>query len=282
MVDSSTARKTGPHPADPERARRLAEAGAALRERFAAVVRSPAAVPSVDRVDRHGDTNRGAVRPADVLRSGWEALDEQLGGLAPGESLYVRAEPGAGGLALLGDWLARAVGEGRRVALIDAEGTVGPEIALPPATAQSTSSTPCWVVRTEHGWVAVDLLLRSGGFDLVALVGVPPADRGRVGPRLTRLLAEHGSRLLVLGSSGSSGSSRASPPFRPDHSVSVSLAAVEWSASPVGDAPRRRTFRVETAGAVVEVCRDDCSIDRLRRDPLAPDRRSSRKRARKR
>ncbi|MBO6936986.1 MAG: hypothetical protein JJ863_18590 [Deltaproteobacteria bacterium] len=238
MSESSTARD--------RRAQRLELAKARLHERFAEVTR-----PRADSGER--------------LLSGWPALDVRLGGLGRGQSLLVQAAPGAGGLALVGDWLTYAADADHRVALIDAEGSVAPEAAL--------ADAPIWVVRTPHGWVAADLLLRSGGFDLVAMVGVPPADRGRVGPRIRRLLAEHGTRLIALG---------ARPPFRPDHSVSVSLAAVEWSASPVGDAPRRRTFRVETAGASFEVTRADCSIDRLRADPLAPDRRASRGRRRKR
>lgn len=238
MSDSSTARD--------RQAQRVRLAKAALRERFTEATR-----PRVDSGER--------------LLSGWPALDARLGGLGRGESLLVRAAPGAGGLALVGDWLTHASEADQRVALIDAEGSVAPEAAL--------TTAPLWVVRTPHAWVAADLLLRSGGFDLVAMVGLPPSDRGRVGPRLRRLLAEHGSRLIALGRR---------PPFRPDHSVSVSLAAVEWSGSPVGDAPRRRTFRVETAGASFEVTRADCSIDRLRSDPLAPDRRASRGRRRKR
>lgn len=238
MSDSATAR---------DHAQRLQLAKVALRERFAEATR-----PRAD----------GGVR----LLSGWAPLDTRLGGLGPSESLLVRAAPGAGGLSLVGDWLSAAAREGHRVALVDSEGTVAPESAL------ADAPVPVWVVRTPHGWVAADLLLRSGGFDLIALVGSPPGERGRVGPRVRRLLTEHGTRLITLGAS----------PFRPDHSVSVSLAAVEWSTSPVGDAPRRRTFRVETAGASFEVTRADCSIDRLRADPLAPDRRASRGRRRKR
>jgi len=238
MSDSSTARD--------RQVERLRLAKASLQERFAA-----ATPPRADTGER--------------LLSGWSALDAQLGGLGRGESLLVRAAPGAGGLALVGDWLTHAAAADHRVALIDAEGSVAPEAAL--------TSAPLWVVRTPHAWVAADLLLRSGGFDLVAMVGLPPTGRGRVGPRVRRLLTEHGARLIVLGGR---------PPFRPDHSVSVSLAAVEWSASPVGDAPQRRTFRVETAGASFEVTRADCSIDRLRADPLAPDRRASRGKRRKR
>ncbi len=240
MSDSATARDRS--------AQRLKLARAALRARFVEATR-----PRADAGAR--------------LLSGWPDLDAHLGGLAPSESLLVRAAPGAGGLALVTDWLATAARDGHRVALVDSEGTVAPESAL------ADAPVPVWVVRTPHGWVAADLLLRSGGFDLVALVGLPPADRGRVGPRIRRLLVEHGTRLIALG---------VRPPFRPDHSVSVSLAAVEWSASPVGDAPRRRTFRVETADASFEVTRADCSIDRLRADPLAPDRRASRGRRRKR
>ena len=150
MSDSSTARN--------RQAERLRLVKASLQERFAEIAR-----PRADTGER--------------LLSGWPALDLRLGGLGPGESLLIRAAPGAGGLALVGDWLTYAADAEHRVALIDAEGSVAPEAAL--------TRTPLWVVRTPQAWVAADLLLRSGGFDLVAMVGLPPTDRGRVGQSRT-------------------------------------------------------------------------------------------------
>ena len=141
---------------------------------------------------------------------------------------------------------------------------------LPHAWVPASTDGSIWVVVPPHpteAWVATDLALRSGAFELVVCLDPPP--RADVAPRLRRLLRARASRLLLLGP----------PPFRVDRRARVSLAAVRWSQAPTGDAPAARTLSIDTGfGRGGELLRDDIRTDRLRPRPRAPDRRPSRQR----
>lgn len=217
-------------------------------------------------VEGHGPRARREVsRDPRRLPSGIEALDAHLGGgLAAGEMLHLEAAPGGGALTLTALWVRHAAAQGASCLVVDAAAST-----LPHAWVPASKEGAIWVVTPAHpseAWVATDLALRSGAFELVVTMDAPT--RPDVAPRLRRLLRDHGSRLLLLGA----------PPFRVPRRARVSLTDVRWSCAAVGDAPAARTLSIDTgSGRGGELLRDDIHTDRLRPHPRAPDRRTSRR-----
>jgi len=201
--------------------------------------------------------------PGPALSSGWERVDALLphGGLRPGESLAVEAAPGAGGVALLSSWVRAASRAGEPAAVVDPSPSCLPHPWVEP----EDGDAPIWIVTPTPAdfWPAVDVLLRSGAFGLLALVEPPTAPTG-VGPRLSRLLRKRSGRLLVLGQA----------PFPPSARLCLRTTALRWCPSPLGEAPTERQLSITSALGHAEVHRDDTRTDRLRAAPRAADRRT--------
>ena len=196
----------------------------------------------------------------EILASGCSPLDDALsGGLARGELLWLHAPWGGGGLSIASGWARHAAAEGGFALVVDARATTLPHAWVPASTRGAI-----WVARPrrEHVWLALDLAIRAGGFELVVALDAPPA---RDAARVRRLVRERETRLLLVGEVA---------PLSVSTRVRVSLGGVRWIQAPHGDAPESRTLSVERGDSVAEV--RPVHTDRLRPRPRAPDRRTSR------
>ena len=225
-------------------------------------VQSMAALPELRELiaARHPDATREAEARRELLASGWPSLDRVLdGGLARGELLWVHAPWGGGGLSVASTWVRHAAMRGCAALVVDARGSTLPHAWVPPEGAGAI-----WVARPEsnQAWLALDLAVRAGGFELVVALDAP---RARDAARVRRLVRERETRLVLIGDVR---------PMRTPRSVQVCVDRVRWVSAPHGDAPHDRTLRVmneEGGASLVEV-----HTDRLRPRPRAPDRSTSR------
>lgn len=204
----------------------------------------------------------------ELLGSGWPALDRVLdGGLARGELLWVHASWGGGGLSLASAWARHAATCEHDVLVVDARGST-----LPHAWVRPEGRGAIWVTTPgiDRAWLALDLAIRAGGFELVVALDAP---RTRDAARVRRLVRERETRLVLVGDVA---------PMRTSLSASVCVDRVRWVSAPHGDAPASRTLRVlsehereeEGGTSLVEV--HTGHTDRLRPRPRAPDRSTSR------
>lgn len=213
---------------------------------------------------------RTARRAGPSIASGWAALDAVLatGGLAPGDTLAIEADAGAGALALVSSWAREASRRGEAALVVDA-----PARSLPhPWVEPPDGAAPIWIVAPAapaESWAAADIALRSGAFGLVAVLDAPPARPG-AGPRLVRLARDRATRLIVAGAA----------PFAPTTRVVLRSTEVRWREAPVGGAPAARAIEARCGPGTspelvrVEVMRDDTVTDRLRPSARAADRRA--------
>jgi hypothetical protein len=131
------------------------------------------------------------------LATGIEQLDAVLAGrgLPRGRLTELLGPRGSGTTTLLRSLVERTAAQGLWVAYVDARRTLAPrDWAHLNAAARGV-----WIVRpraaSSGAWCA-DVLLRSGAFALVVLVGAPPLTR-QVAVRLTRLARDADASLVV-------------------------------------------------------------------------------------
>lgn len=200
------------------------------------------------------------------LATGIGALDRVLvDGIPLGRLTEIVGPMGSGKTTLVRSAVAAAVARGVGVAYIDAERTLAPRDWVEVAEAGGDGF---WVVRPPDGgrgaWSA-DVVLRSGGFGLVVLDGVPRLARA-VAVRLTQLARQGGAALVAVGDED-----------------------VGWRASALGAALRLRV-RAGSGGFVVIVEKGghqtvevQCGVRLARRlctHPEVPDRRGVARRSR--
>jgi RecA/RadA recombinase len=205
------------------------------------------------------------------LATGIEGLDRVLvGGIPFGRLTEIVGPMGSGKTTVVRSVVAAAVARGIGVAYIDAERTLAPREWAEVAAAAGDG---LWVVRpAESGrggaWSA-DVLLRSGGFGLVVLDGVPRLTRA-VAVRLIQLARQVEGQAVL---------------------IAVGDEDTGWRASALGSALRLRVRRAERSGVVVVVEKGGnhqtvevgCGVRLARRlcaHPEVPDRRGVAKRAR--
>ena len=212
--------------------------------------RFPHAVPTPDAARR------------ELLGSGWPALDRALrGGLARGELAWVHAPWGGGGLSVASRWARHAATHDCNVLVVDARGST-----LPHAWVRPKDHGAIWVVRPQidRAWLALDLAIRAGGFELVVALDAP---RTRDAARVRRLVRERETRLVLVGDVA---------PMRTALSARICVDAVHWVSAPHGDAPQSRVLRVLTEEGGTSLVEVHGHTDRLRPRPRAPDRSTSR------
>jgi hypothetical protein len=157
-------------------------------------------------------------------------------------------------------WARNACRAGEAVAVVDPSPACLPHPWIEP----DASAGAIWVITPDarEAWAATDILLRSGGFGLVALLDPPPPPQGS-GARVLRLLRTRGNRLVLRGPA----------PFRPTFTVELRARSIEWAEAPVGLAPAASAVEVRCGGRATELRSAPTLTDRLRPAPTAPDRR---------
>jgi len=224
---------------------------------------------------RLAEITRPAV-PSDGVPTGIAALDRMLGGGLPrGRLTEVAGARGSGKTTIVRQVVATVVGAGGSVAYIDAGRTLAASDWVDVAAASDRAGGGFWVIRPPdpgRGAWSADVALRSGGFGLVVLDGVPTLTRA-VTARLTQLAREGDAAVLAVGEDDAG-----------------------WRASLLGVALRLRVGAGRRGAVVVSVEKGGggmsgssqsvevrCGIRVARRlcaDPEVPDRRGVARRAR--
>lgn len=206
------------------------------------------------------------VRPLDgeAIGTGIAALDAYLpnGGLRPGETALVEASEGAGLTTLLSCWARTAALAGETVAVVDAsEGASAHAFVEPEGT-----KAAIWTIlpRTNELYAALDVLLRSGAFGLVLVLGAPPVLRD-VGSRVQALARDRRCRLVFGGHA----------PMRPTVRVTLRLRGIDWMDAPIGAVARARRIEARIDARTVELVLERADGNRLRLSPRTPDRRTT-------
>lgn len=128
-------------------------------------------------------------RPIPVFATGLQAFDRILpnGGLPRGRITVWQSLAG-GGTAVLRSAVASSLGRGERVVWIDGGRSIGPHWSDGPLVIRPPT--------TEMARKAAEILLRSGGFGLVILTGVPLDSAAML--RLSRMVHEGGGAFVAL------------------------------------------------------------------------------------
>lgn len=156
--------------------------------------------------------------------------------LQPGQAMAIEACPGAGALSLVSE-LAHARAD-RGVVVIDVGGTSAPHAWAHPQIYVVVPST------ARDGWLALDLVLRSGAFGLVVSLDLPrdPQLSPRYASRIRGALAKSPSSLWLVGEESA---------FSVPRRMRIATEAIEWTRGPLGDAPHARSFAVDVGGGPV-------------------------------
>ncbi|MEO8452329.1 MAG: hypothetical protein ABI647_21235 [Gemmatimonadota bacterium] len=204
---------------------------------------------------------RAAPQPTGVAR-----LDQILpnGGLPRGRLTIWNAAQGSGAVAVLRAACFGALARGERAAWIDGQGTTGPHWKTGPLLIRPSSLL--------GALRAAEIVLKSGGFALVVLVGVDPEQTAML--RLSRMVQEGGGAFVALTHRTLTASLRLTSRFL--------ITEYRKSTSPFGDTARidAVTVRIE---AYASGWRADTTLDlpalthdlRLSLDPGLADRRGA-------
>ncbi len=209
-----------------------------------------------------------APRDGLALGCGIAAIDALLphGGLRPGETATVDAREGAGRTSLLSSWARTAALAGEEVAVVDASAEAAPHAFVEPEGARAG----IWTITParEQVWAALDLLLRSGAFGLILVMGAPRALRD-IGSRLAALARDRRCRLVFAGAA----------PMRPQVQLALRLRGIDWQEAPIGAMPRARRIEARVGERCVELSLERSDGTRLRLAPPGPDRRAAQRNA---